>query len=413
MQNRIKLKICLFVLSIGAVAGQGNSVPEQLTLDQARALLSSNPDLLAAQSVVEVQRGRLDAASRRPNPTLQAGSEGLSPQSDGFGRQEFSLTFRQEIETAGKRGKRRRLREAGLEVAEWEYRQRQRELMFTLEVAYYQLVLAQENLDAAHEILERFDAVLGLIEARFREGEASGGELRRARTERYRFFEDVVSGETVLENAQDEVLALLGAEDFSRRVRAVDSFNPQWRPPPAEELRRRALAQRPALAVQRGRLTQARRQIELEKARSVPNLIPFAGYRRDFGADGVVFGIEIPLFVFDRNQGQIAEAEAQRRRQDQLLRSRRLQVLRDVETALNGFQGHLRRADELRDQVLEASRESRDIAEAAYRLGSVSLIDLLDAERAHRQTVLFYNQALYDLQISRARLKLAVGGDLR
>jgi outer membrane protein TolC len=48
---------------------------------------------------------------------------------------------------------------------------------------------------------------------------------------------------------------------------------------------------------------------------------------------------------------------------------------------------------------------------ASYRLGEANLIDLLDAERAYRETRRIHNQALYEYRISLYELAAAVKED--
>ena len=53
--------------------------------------------------------------------------------------------------------------------------------------------------------------------------------------------------------------------------------------------------------------------------------------------------------------------------------------------------------------------EAQQIVTAAYQLGGTDLINLLDAERAYRETRKIYNQALYDYRISLYELGSAIG----
>lgn len=393
------------------------SVPENLTLAAAKSLLMSyNPTLRAERFNVDIEIGDVLNAERRPNPILSVGSEGLSFASSDrsfFDNQEFSLILKQDIELSGKRQKRTSFEEADVKIAEMELRNTVRVLTFELQKAYYQVIRAQEDLRLARDILEHFVAVVRLNRIRYELGEIAGGELRRVEAAQYRFLEDVVAAEVGLENAQDQLLGLLGSTDFDQRFEAIDRFDSQFVPPPAQELRDTALRERADIAVQRARLAQSDVGIELEKARGVPNLSPFVGYRRDFGRNGAILGIEIPLFVSNRNLGGIARAQAQRRRQEQLVRLLEVRALQEVQLALNELAGNRKRMEALQEQYLEKAQQSRDIAESAYRLGGASLSEFLDAERTYRETSRLYNQVLYDFQISRGQLELAIGKDLQ
>lgn len=393
------------------------SVPENLTLAAAKSLLMSyNPTLRAERFNVDIETGDVLNAERRPNPILSVGSEGLSFASSDrsfFDNQEFSLILKQDIELSGKRQKRTSFEEADVKIAEMELQNTVRVLTFELQKAYYQVIRAQEDLRLARDILEHFVAVVRLNRIRYELGEIAGGELRRVEAAQYRFLEDVVAAEVGLENAQDQLLGLLGSTDFDQRFEAIDRFDSQFVPPPAQELRDTALRERADIAVQRARLAQSDVGIELEKARGVPNLSPFVGYRRDFGRNGAILGIEIPLFVSNRNLGGIARAQAQRRRQEQLVRLLEVRALQEVQLALNELAGNRKRMEALQEQYLEKAQQSRDIAESAYRLGGASLSEFLDAERTYRETSRLYNQVLYDFQISRGQLELAIGKDLQ
>lgn len=393
------------------------SVPENLTLAAAKSLLMSyNPTLRAERFNVDIETGDVLNAERRPNPILSVGSEGLSFASSDrsfFDNQEFSLILKQDIELSGKRQKRTSFEEADVKIAEMELQNTVRVLTFELQKAYYQVIRAQEDLRLARDILEHFVAVVRLNRIRYELGEIAGGELRRVEAAQYRFLEDVVAAEVGLENAQDQLLGLLGSTDFDQRFEAIDRFDSQFVPPPAQELRDTALRERADIAVQRARLAQSDVGIELEKAQGVPNLSPFVGYRRDFGRNGAILGIEIPLFVSNRNLGGIARAQAQRRRQEQLVRLLEVRALQEVQLALNELAGNRKRMEALQEQYLEKAQQSRDIAESAYRLGGASLSEFLDAERTYRETSRLYNQVLYDFQISRGQLELAIGKDLQ
>ena len=80
--------------------------------------------------------------------------------------------------------------------------------------------------------------------------------------------------------------------------------------PSLEELNRR-LENNPELARWTTELEQRRAALKLEKSRAIPDLTAGLGYRRLSGSDdnALVGGISIPLPLFNRNQGNIREAE--------------------------------------------------------------------------------------------------------
>lgn len=406
----------LLSLSVGMIHGQSRvDIPSKLTLAEARTLLiRHNPALLAARLETEVEGGDVIEAKKFSNPQFQVGSEGLGARGPGsfLNNQEFSILVRQEFLTGGKREKRTRVELADVEIASMETHNLERLLTFELKQVYYQVVLAQADLELATEILERFREVVKLNRLQFEKGEISGGELRRVEAAQYQFYEDLIRSEVNLRNAKDRLLALFGVSDFSSDFTAVDGFDPRFSPPPLPELRQIAMRERVDLAAQRARLSRSERRTELEKARAKPNVSLFAGYRRDFGQDGAIVGIDVPLFAFNRNQGPIARSRAESRQEERRLELLETELLREVQTAVNQLDGNRRRIQALEGEYLKIARQSRDITDSAYRLGGASLIELLEAERTYRETRRFYNSSLFDYQISRAQLEMAIGEEL-
>ena len=121
------------------------------------------------------------------------------------------------------------------------------------------------------------------------------------------------------------------------------------------------------------------------------------------------FAVTVPLQIFNRNQGGVARAEAERRRAAQLAEAASTQVRLDVQQALNAMELNAARVDYIEREYLQNAEQTRQTVLASYRLGAATLIDFLDAQRAFRDTVRTYNRALYEHRLSLFQLAAAVG----
>jgi len=396
-------------------AQNGVEVPQTLTFKAAEALLQNNPALLAKRLEIDMENGDVIDSEKYPNPSISVTFDGMvfdSSRGSWLDRMQPQFLFNQELVLSDKLEKRKRVEVADTEIAEIEVQDLYRQLKFDLKRAYFQVVLAQRDLELVRKILNRFQGVVALNRTRYQAGEISGGELRRSEAAEYRFFSEVADAEVRLENARTDLLAIIGSLDLSRNFTAADDFDSGFVPPPQSELREIALRQRPDLAASRARANQAQMRIALESARSKPNLNLFGGYKRELDSNGPVAGVNLPLFVFNRNQGPLYRAQAGFRRQENRVLFRRILVLREVQIALQQLEGQRKKIRVLESDYLEKAREAREITESSYRLGEASLIEFLDAERTFSEIMLLYNRALYDFQISRGRLELAIGEDL-
>lgn len=426
MLKRFAALCCAVYFAIGPASAQEPTVPDKLTLAQALAIaFERNPALAAVQREIDIaQAAKLDV-SRRPNPAVSFESEGYplfeSPRPAFGNNQELTLRFDQEIELAGRRRLRTEAAAAGVLAAEEAFLDARRRLEFEVRRAYFGVVLANADLEVARTALDEIDRVIGLNRARFQQGEISGGELRRIQVERLKFVDDLFAAELALRNARSSLLALFNATDLGAQFEVAERLNvneagtvaaptaqaPQ--PLDAGTLRTQALATRPDLAAAQRDVQRADTETRLQRALRTPNVTVGGGYKRDFGSDAVVFGVTVPLPLFNRNAGGVARAEAERQRAANRAAATATGVLLDVQQAINTVEVSRARVSYIEREYLNPSRESRDIVLASYRLGTADLIDFLDAQRAFRDTLRTYNRALYEERISTFQLTAAIG----
>ncbi|MBZ0159662.1 MAG: TolC family protein [bacterium] len=409
---KLSALFALFVCSMSTpifAESQSATLPRMLSLADALQIAGQqNPGLLAETTARQIARGDATTAALLPNPQLQIRSEGFRGGSFAD-RQELSFEVSQEILTAGKRSQQIAVAGANLRATAADVDNTARLLRFAVKQAYYQIVLAKADLAVARGLLTDFDRTIRAKEEQFQLGEISGAELRRVQVERFRVFDDVVAGELNLKQARATLLTLLGLSDSTVEFDVTEELLKGEPIGSLAPLHVEALQTRPDLKAQRQRVVRSREQKGLEQARRFPNLFPFVGYKRDFSEDGVLFGVAAPLPLFNRNQGAIVRAQAEEDRES--FQSRRLetQARLEVDQAFNRFEGELRRLEGLETEYLPKARESREIAEAAHKLGAIDLTAFLDAQRTFREVQRLYNRSLYELSIARFQVEAAVG----
>ena len=410
-------------LGAGPSFGQEAIVPEKLSLGQAVAIaLERNPALAVVRSDVAIATADRLAASRRLNPAVTIESAGypLSQQDRPafINNQELTLRFDQEIELRGRRTLRTAVAQAGVDAADARVQDARRLLVLDVQRAYFQAVLATADREVARESLGEIDRALGLNRARFERGEIAGGELRRLQVERLRFVDDVFAAELALRNARSALLALMNVASLGQAFEVTEPLAAGATTTPATAagvvaavlpgaiggqapaLMADAIARRPDVIAARQEVARADTETRLQRALRTPNLTVGGGYRRDFGTNAVVFGATVPLALFNRNEGGLARAEAERQQAANRARVTELTVRLDVQQAANAVDVNRERVQYIEREYLTTAREARDIIQASYRLGAADLIDFLDAQRAFRDTLRTYNRALYEQRLS-------------
>jgi len=150
----------------------------------------------------------------------------------------------------------------------------------------------------------------------------------------------------------------------------------------------------------------------LERARAKPDVSPFAGYIRVGQDNTLLFGVNVPLKMRDRNQAGIARAESDVKAAQTRLELARNHALAEVEAAFEALQTARDQVQTFQNELLRQSDESRTITLAAYEEGGTELLPVLDAQRTRVEVRQQYFKTLFDYQVSLIDLELAVGKEL-
>ncbi|MCP4642061.1 MAG: TolC family protein, partial [bacterium] len=150
--------------------------------------------------------------------------------------------------------------------------------------------------------------------------------------------------------------------------------------------------------------------VELERARRIPDVTVELGFKstglsdrkvRHYGWDSagafewarseigydsdrdnsLVLGVSVPLPLFDRNQGNIAEAEAMSGKTGELRRQTELAVHAALVDAYEDAAAALAVLDTLHQEAIPKAVDVCEKTQIAYREGKFSYLDVLDAQR--------------------------------
>jgi cobalt-zinc-cadmium efflux system outer membrane protein len=104
----------------------------------------------------------------------------------------------------------------------------------------------------------------------------------------------------------------------------------------------------------------------------------------DKDAGGWLFGIKIPLW--NSNRGEAARADAATQVSAAEVETVRIALTVELEARLKDLRVAAAQADLLDGDLVPAATRSVDLARFSYQEGETSLLDLLDAQRTHRDT---------------------------
>lgn len=398
------------LLGASALVAQRPDAPP-LTVTGAMALARANhPALTAASARREAAVGAARQEAALPNPVVEWRQENVgSPlQPDRF------LTVIQPLDLAGRRLALRA--EAGLvdERAVAESVTVARAVEAAAARAYWRASLARALGDLA--AAARADAErLAVVERdRAREGAVAGLVAMRAEVEAERARLAEATARAEWQRARAALASAVGIDAAALpEIPAMPLASLTAAPvPTVAAAHAAALERRSDLAALRAGVEAARRRRSAERRATVPDVSLQFGTMQSAGFTGRTVGVAVPLPLLDRNAGGRARAAGALRVAEAELRAAENAARAEADGAVAGLSALLAADGPGADSLAARAAAVARIAEAAYADGGVTLLELLDARRAHADALAAALRWGAELRLARLELNRAIGAPL-
>ena len=413
----------LLALLIAANVASASSAEKVFGLPEVLSCaLDNNWELKALRA----ERGLREAAKIRagllPNPSLEFEGAGDFIFANE-GERRFSAALSQEILTAGKRTKRLTVAGKDLEVYGYRIADAQRLLVEEVKVAFYDLLLAEQQLKLAGRFAELNEQLLQVARDRFEAGDIPELELNLARVEVARSRERQAQAQREVEPRRLKLLSLMGLPPDSGAAFAGalerHAFSAR-----IEDLKALALSRRPdllALAVEKEKAEAA---IRMAEAEGIPNVTASLSLEREGSSldvgditakdrDKLVgLKLSVPLPLFDRNQAGKKEAITWRTSAENRYASARKNIERSVEAAFSRLMSTGISLSIYDKDIFPQLEENLRLTLEAYRMGEVGFLSAIEEQRKFLEVNEAYLSALHEWNTSMSRLTAASGGGI-
>lgn len=341
-----------------------------------QAAIKLHPDMQTAKARLLAARAAETSAGQKANPTISAGGEHHG-KADGVSPWTFSLALGIPIETNGKREARMEQaaafsESARLDIAKtaWQVRSRLRNSLLDGYAIQRRITRLQDEKQVLAEIAAQ-------LEARFNAGLASSIELSNARLQ-LRRAQTALDNETVrLREAGAALAAAIGLPESAVELNRVSyaAFEKTPGNLPAKEVQRAALLNRldvrQALAV----YAASEAKLKLEIAKQIPDVNLGPSYGWDQGDNRWGLGVSLLLALVNKNEGAIAEADAQRELEARKFEALQATVIGEQEQALALLTTAMAEAE--RAQVLVKAEQARLAqSQRQFDLGQIDRLEL-------------------------------------
>jgi len=412
--------LCLFLVSGFSAAAQ-----QSLTWDQVKARFeAANPALKADALNVDEMRAEEITAYLRPNPQFNFAVDGTQfPPHTGGWRPLASVqeqtTFSYLHERQHKREFRLESAVEGTRITQSQHEDLERNMIFSLRDAFVQTLQAKAVLELARADLEYYDKIIEISRDRFRAGDIAQIDLDRIELLRVQYETEIQTAAVNLRTAKIELLQLLNDRTPVDQFDVTGPFDFSDALQPLEDFRQAALDSRPDLraALQTTEQSKTNHKLAISNGSTDPTYSAWWTHNPSFnniGVDDNTLGLSfnIPLRIFDRNQGEKKRTLIDIDRSQQLTDATRAQVFSDVDSAYEQVRSNIALLKPYRDKYRDQATRVRDTVTYSYQHGGASLMDFLNAQSDYRVVQLAYLQLIGSYLTAASQLNLAVGREV-
>ena len=368
---------------------------------------------------------QLDVSSPTANPPNQLYVAPL-PYTAGTKETQWALNLRQNLfswqnwET---------LKAANSQVAQAEatYAAAEQDLIFRVSQAYFNVLSAQDNLEAQQASLEAIAHQLDQADKRYDVGLIAITDVKEAKAARDTASAAVIAAKRSLATAEDQLQEITGQKYDSLAKPGTDM--PLNMPQPAEEERWVSISLDQNLALVSSRLAAdiARDNVSVAFGGHLPTIDLVAGRTytnqmgdynyagqpvNDFGSRindrSISVQVTVPIFSGGLTQSKVRQSQyLWIAAKEQVVQASRA-TERQARDAYLGVISGIARVGALR-QALESDQTALTATEAGYEVGTRTAVDVLNARRTLVQGQTDYSGSRYDFIVSIIQLREAAG----
>ena len=314
---------------------------------------------------------------------------------------------------------------ANLEAADQDISSARTGLEVQVRTEYLNLLQARAQAELAQHVVTKAQEALNLAQAKYNVGQNTMIDVRSAQVDKGNADVGLLQAQ---QNVQIEVLKLYQIMGVPAPEPPVvvpsDTFAvvaPAWSP---DSLVAIGLAQNPALVAMRSRQVAARWSARSAQSQYLPTVSASASTGRARITQGAApayyqtspwslsLTVSLPIYDAASRNSQVAQANYQDESLRQSIRARELQVRTDVSSAyLTLVTAYQTIAVQANNRT--AADEALSLATERYRVGSGSIIELLNARVNSETAGTNYINAVYNYHKAIAALEQAVGRTLR
>jgi len=364
------------------------SKPGALTLRQVIDIAQArNPALLAARQNLNAVRAQELQAAVRANPYFNLNASNVTEPASVNNPDSYVAQFSRLFERGNKREHRIDYAKATTAQTQAQLEDTIRQTVLAIKTAFTHMLIAKDAQQLSAATLKDFRHEVDIAYDRYKAGDLGKLDYERLDLQLGNFEADQSNDIVALQQASAQLQTLMGVATPSPDFDITGDVMPPVIAQTRDQLTQAALASRPDLAAAKAAVTAADANAKLAIANGTADPTLEAEYDRTGHENSFGAYINIPLRIFDKNQGNKETARFQADASRFTVLAAQNPVISDVAQAWVGYTEAKRLADRFTDHYLDESKDVLSIAQFAFEHGGIALIDYLDALRDSRSSI--------------------------
>ncbi|MBP3982333.1 TolC family protein [Acidovorax soli] len=396
--------------AVGERAPQSAAAAAAEPLSLAKAIelaLEGNPEVAAAKRQWEATEGQVLQGRSRPNPELAYSLEDTRSKTR---TQSWQLNL--PVELGGKRAARTKAAEKTREQAQAQLAELQATVRANVAAAYFDVLTAQERLVLARDSAALAKSSTDTVSKRVAAGKVSPVEESKARVAEAGVRVELAQAASEQRNALSRLFALLGRIDAPYTVLEGKAENLPSVPSLADL--QPLISSAPGVVLARIEVDRREALTALELSKRVPDVTVSVGMQRsnETQRNVLLFGVSVPLPIFDRNQGNLLEALKLEDKARDELQAASVRLHSEVAQGQERLSTITAEVQSLQQDVLPGAKSAYDAATIGFENGKFNFLEVLDAQRTYFTAKSQYLKALGEAHRAAADIDRLLGASM-
>lgn len=342
--------------------------------------LANNPSIRQASSSAYKATGFRDQVGIKPNPIIGYNATQLADR----GTDQHTVFIEQQIVLGDKLSRNQQVLNQEVQSQLWEVETQRYRVLTDVRQRYYEALAAQRRLELTKEFHVIAQKGVDVAKARRDAKEGSTPEVLQAEIQLNQVEVQRRQAEAAFRGAWKQLMAVSGLPATPPGT-LEGTLPSQVAVEDLQLVTSQTLAASPELQAAQARVSRARANIGRQEVQAIPNLTFMLAGGVDRGTDSGLINAQVglPLPIYNRNQGNIAAAQAEFSRACEEVRRLELSIESRIAQAGQEYESAAAAVEQYQEVTLPKAEEALKITEQAYAAGEFDFLQVLIVRKTY------------------------------